>query len=80
LVALADAELDPLGPPGRWVFTADAAEVLSLAGLDADAAQARVAALARARLEAARAAANAAMTSGPKRRAKRRASRPVVAP
>jgi hypothetical protein len=75
LVALADAELDPAGPPGRWVFTADAAEVLSFAGLDPDAAQARVAAMARARIEAARAAADAALTPDPKRRAASRASR-----
>jgi hypothetical protein len=75
LTALADAELDPAGPPGFYIASADFRAVAELAGLDGAAAQGRVAAMARARIEAARAAADAAFTPDPKRRAASRASR-----
>jgi hypothetical protein len=63
LTALADAELDPAGPAGAYLTSRDFRAVAELAGLDGTAAQDRIAALARARIEAARVEADAKMTS-----------------
>ena len=54
LAALADAELDPLGPAAAYLRTADFRAVLSLADLDADAALQRLDRMRCDRLEAAR--------------------------
>jgi hypothetical protein len=79
LLAIDDAEADPIGPAGRYLESPDFFDVAELAGIDADAARARIAPIAAARLAAARAEAAAARTAGASRldrgaRAKARAS------
>jgi hypothetical protein len=56
LAAIADADDDPTGPAGRYLASRDFLDVCDLAGLDGAAAQQRVARMAQARLDAARAA------------------------
>jgi hypothetical protein len=64
LVAIADAEADPLGPAGGYIASTDFRAVLSLADLDADAAVQRIERMRRARLEAARQRQEAELTKG----------------
>ena len=64
LVAIADAEADPLGPAGHYIGTADFRAVLDLTDLDADAAVARIERMRRDRLEAARQRQEAELTEG----------------
>lgn len=53
LLAISDADLDPLGPAGAYLRSHDFRMVCDLAGLDAEAAVARVNAMRRERIAAA---------------------------
>ena len=73
LLAIADAEADPLGPAGHYILGPDFRAVLDLTDLDADAAVARIDRMRRDRLEAARQRQEAELTASRKtiNRAKR---------
>ena len=71
LIAISDAELDPLGPPAHYLATPDFRAVLALSGLDPTAALERIEKMRRDRLAAARAAEAAELNSpAPARRKK----------
>lgn len=66
LLAIADAELAPLGPDGAFLRSHDFRMIADLAGLDGEAVAERVNAMRRERIAAARAAEETELTKGRK--------------